>query len=298
VYDELKRMGASSGSLMAPNAPPSPASPLGISDPRIRSLESRLSMFEQKRTSAANANQDRAISRINDRLEGLDKTLNALKNSALTQQKLTDQLMSAVRVARGGAEGDSRPDFTVEYQRAELPRDFEVRVEEILDSVKAQARKIYERFCKRRPRKVPSTDPNATPKNYPKENTPPLPPAKGEKSAVSKLVAAVKAAKAAKKPAKTAVPIDRKEPSAVLTPGLANEDNPIPESEVVPKPVLFAPIVKGKEPTPEGLRLAKALSDVNKALPLTPAYLLGAKERALHDVLGEDAVSNRWKSTR
>jgi len=56
--------------------------------------------------------------------------------------------------------------------------------------------------------------------------------------------------------------------------------------------------VTGKEPTPEGMRLSKALNDVSLALPVTPAYQLGRAEQALHDVLGESSVSNKFKTAR
>jgi len=61
---------------------------------------------------------------------------------------------------------------------------------------------------------------------------------------------------------------------------------------------MFPPVIVGKEPTPEGLRLNKALNDIAKALPVKPAYHLGKEEAALSEVLGPNAVSNKWKSPR
>jgi len=61
---------------------------------------------------------------------------------------------------------------------------------------------------------------------------------------------------------------------------------------------LFRPVIIGKEPTPEGMRLSKALNDISAALPVIPAYQLGAKQRALQDVLGSDAIHKKFKTPR
>jgi len=55
--------------------------------------------------------------------------------------------------------------------------------------------------------------------------------------------------------------------------------------------------MKGKEPTPQELRKLKAMLDLQRKLPITPAYHLPDNQQALQDVLGEDAVSAKWKST-
>jgi len=361
VYDELKRLGSASSTSLPP-APGTPAAAaLGVSDPRIRQLESRLSMFEKKRTEEVNKAQDTAIGTINKRLEGLDRTLSALKASAEKQQALTAQLIRSKKANSDATKYVNTQDYSVSYVKETLPADFEGRVSDILDHVKDEARKIYERHC-------PNCRKPNPPKTYPKEPTPapkavakpmiPKNPFKREpkmnqqkqaqKSAdgsaggvdaglagdIDKMDAETKAAEKsdsdlldkdiasdAKPTGDDAASPEQPPADAPAAPKPAQKkkkvDVPPPMSQApVPPPaeepkkqadeddggkirkILFQPVIIGKEHTSEGLRLSKALNDISLALPVTPAYTLGAAESALQDVLGADAVGKRFKTPR
>jgi len=278
LYDELKKLSDSSFAPMPTSNTPS-ALPADAPDPRVSSLERKLAMFERQRQKTSNHAQDAAISGINERLEGLDRTLSALKRSAQQQQMLAQQLL---RGAQSGADAvvDTRPDFSVLYAKASLPADFDARVQEILDTVRVEARKIYEKHCINTPR--PGT---GTPKSYPREKTPSLTgrPAKAPAKAPKRRIPSV--------PSKY-----RRLPERA--PANPNAD---PEPEHVqrhsPPIPLVKPVMKGKEPTPQELRKLKAMLDIQRKLPIIPAYHLPNNQKALQDVLGEDAVSAKWKST-
>jgi len=303
VYDELKRLGTSP----VPEASTSAGAPSlsGVSDPRIRGLERRLAGFEKKRVEESNRVQDKAIGGLNDRLLRLDKTLTALKRSAEQQQRLTNQLLDAAAISKGAQGADTSPDQSVMYSKAELPADFDDRVREILGSVKREARKIYERYCRRKKKKraTPSTG-TGTPVSYPKENTPPpkgLKPPKAPKPLPKQLSQSMTPKPNTNKPnpnAQPPAPVAMPTASAVAAAAASGPSAPAPRKAFRPKPVLFAPITIGKEPVPSNLRLSKSLNDISRGLPVTPAYHLGAKEQALQDVLGADAVGSRWKSPR
>jgi len=341
VYDELKRLGSASSTSL-PAAPGTPAA-LGISDPRIRQLESRLGMFEKKRTEEVNKKQDTAISGINKRLEGLDRTLSALKQSAEKQQALTEQLIRAKNANNDANKYVNTQDYSVSYVKESIPADFEARVSEVLDHVKDEARKIYERHC-------PNCRKPNPPKTYPNEPTPapkavakpmiPKNPFKREpkmkkhkddhsaelSGAIDKMHKETEAEEKADKdgmldkdiagdhpdtpsaqpsapkpqaaapkkdspPPMSQPPVPPKEDTPAATPK-EDDDN----GKIIKK--LFRPVIIGKEPTPEGMRLSKALNDISVALPVTPAYHLSRQERALQDTLGADAVGKRFKTPR
>jgi hypothetical protein len=297
LYNELKKMGTGRESFDPASAAATAAS--SVSDPRISRLEKTLAGIERKRIGETNRAQDLAITGINERLGGLDKTLQALKQSAAQQQALANQLLRAAQ-----SSADSRitvtADESVIYEKATLPSDFEIRVQQILESVQTEARKIYELYCKRKP-KIPNTDPTATPLKYPKEKTPKL---KSKRKPTKKSGTAPKPASqsytdraAASANAPPRPKHKKSKVSAVPMGGAPPQPQRSPARKPrVPKPKSFKPIIKGKEPTPEGLRLAKAINDVQKALPVIPAYHLGDKAKALQDVLGEDAVSARQRN--
>jgi len=351
VYDELKRM-ASSSSTNLPPAPGTPAATaMGNRDPRIQQLESRLTMFERKRTEEVNNQQNTQISSINKRLEGLDRTLAQLRKSAEQQQSLTSQLIRTQK-ANSDAKGYvNTQDYSVSYVKESIPADFEARVSDLLNGVKSEARKIYERYCpncrKPNPPKVYPNEPTPAPAAVKKPMIPKNPFKKepkmkkvvaddnGLSGAIDKMHAETLKEEAhdkketldndiaADKPtAEThdeAPKADSPSPAAPAAPPQPKKDNaPPPMSEpptpakddVAPKPVvndddvdkprktLFRPVIIGKEPTSEGLRLSKALNDISLALPVTPAYTLGKAEQALQDVLGADAVGKRFKTPR
>jgi len=279
LYDELKKLSDGSFQPMPTAGSPSSSSlPSDVQDPRVAALERRLAMFERKRQKHANRAQDAAIAGINDRLQGLDQTLASLKRATEQQSMLAQQLL---RGANTGADQsvDTRPDFSVLYAKASLPADFDARVQEILDTVRKEARKIYEKHCANTPR--PGT---GTPKSYPREKTPRIKGLKGRK---------------ARKPA----PRPRNALNRVLPERAPSNPNAPAEEDAEPKqkhskPIkLVKPVMKGKEPTPQHLRKLKAMLDIQRKLPVTPAYHLPETQQALQDVLGEDAVGNKWKST-
>jgi hypothetical protein len=315
-------------------------------DPRVHTLERRLTMFERKREAESLKTKQTAISAINKRLEGLDRTLAALKKSATEQRAFAEQLArtrnEAVQGKAWKQANDKAPEYSVEFVPEKLPADFESRVSDILSTVKTEARKIYERYCK-------DCSPSNTPKKYPKEQTPkpqgvkkPLiprnpfkkepkmkkpsaaAPAADDGKDVHALSAATDADEkedaalldkdlaggdhaAAKAPAAApAAPAPAPKPKADAPPAMSKpptrvvEDAPAPKKEAEDKPrkILFKPVIIGAEPTPEGMRLSKALNDISAALPVTPTYQLGAANRALSDVLGPDAVSKSVKAVR
>ncbi len=115
-------LGLGSSNAAAVASTPGAPSALGISDPRIQTLESRLTMFEKRRTEEANKAQDSAIASITARLEGLDKTLSSLKKSAEQQQALSAQLLRASKAAQlKEAAGSPVIDYSVSYEKATLP---------------------------------------------------------------------------------------------------------------------------------------------------------------------------------
>jgi len=311
VYDELHQLGAS-----PPVAGPFTPSASGITDPRIQTLERRLGSFERQRVEESNRVQDKAINSITQRLLGFDKMLTSLKRSVDQQTRLSNQLSDAAAVAKGGREADTRADESVVYQRAELPENFESRVRDILASVKREARRIYERYCRRKKKRPTPSLGTGTPKKYPKEITPP--PKGLVKPKIPKLPAKLnqplpKPKNGAPQPAAAAAPAPAA--AADSTPAAAAAaavDTPAaagrragragrrrgPAKPFLPKPVLFKPVTIGKEPVATDLRLAKTLHDISEGLSVIPAYQLGEKEKALQDVLGEEAVGNRWKSSR
>ncbi len=154
---------------------------------------------------------------------------------------------------------------------------------DILKSVKSEARKIYERYCKRY---------RTAAKNR-----------AAAKAAAAKMPGSAAAAIAAAKAAGAeSAAVDAKHEMNQLS-GAGGEAAPAApgagadaEAEAAAagaaggvtkqKKLLFSPVIAGKEPTPEGMRLSKALNDVATALPVTPAYQLGREHQALHDVLG------------
>jgi hypothetical protein len=340
VYDELKRLGSASSTTL----PPAPGSPAALqkSDPRVRQLESRLSMFEKKRTEEVNKAQDTAISSINKRLEGLDRTLSSLKQSAEKQQSLTEQLIRSKKANVDAKKYVNTQDYSVSYEKETIPADFELRVSDLLNSVKDEARKIYERHC-------PNCRKPNPPKVYPNEPTPapkakkpmiPKNPFKREpkmkrdlalEGEVAKMHAETEAEEKAdkamldkdiahdkptgathdeapKEPSPAPSPAAPKAPPANSPPPMSQP--PVEPKDNTPKPEekeddgskirkrLFRPVIIGKEPTSEGMRLSKALNDISLALPVTPAYSLGKAEQALQDVLGADAVGKRFKTPR
>jgi len=285
LYDELKKLSDGSFQPMPTASSTSSLSGPDPTDPRVATLEKRLAVFERQRQKVANHAQDSAIAGINDRLAGLDKTLAALKRSAEQQSMLAQQLL---RGAGSGPDSvDTRPDFSVLYAKASLPADFDARVQEILDTVRVEARKIYEKHCANTPR--PGT---GTPKSYPREKTPklkPKPAVKGKGKGKGKGKKGKKKRSTRKSTKYPALPV-----RAPSNPN-AEEHHPHVKHE---KPVkLLKPIIKGKEPTPQEFRKLKAMLDLQKKLPITPAYHLPSNQKALQDVLGEDAVSAKWKNS-
>lgn len=307
VYEELQRLGSAAAIPGAPGAAGAAPS-LGVSDPRINTLEHRLSTFEKLRVEQANQVQDKAISAITSRLEGLDKTLSALRKSAQQQQALSSQLLrannkqpatasstSAKGKGKGGKKGkkEAEVDYSVSYTKAKLPADFDKKVQQILNSVKSEARKIYERYCKRAgitPQPEPPVKPTKKPTNAVEAAKQELSKAEKLKTKILKKAAAPKEAAAASAPA----PASKEEAAPTPAPASA----PAPAAAKKGGAIMMKPIIAGKEPTPEGMRLSKALNDISKALPITPAYQLGKGEQALQDVLGEGAVSSKWKTPR
>jgi len=295
LYDELKKL--SDGSF-APLPSPSSStsgsasvSALGADpvDPRVAALEKRLAMFERQRQKHANRAQDTAISGINERLVGLDQTLASLKRSAEQQQMLAQQLLRGAAPGESGAV-NTAPDFSVLYAKASLPADFDARVQEILDTVRVEARKIYEKHCANTPR--PGT---GTPKSYPREKTPAI---KGLKPAAKpKPLPGPAKAKAKPKHKKKKAHKYKKLPERKPSNPNADPVDAAP-AQVHAEPVkLTKPVMKGHEPTPQHLRKLKAMLDLQRKLPITPAYHLPTNQKALQDVLGEDAVGNKWKQT-
>jgi len=313
VYDELKRL-SNAASTQLPGAPGSPTA-VSVTDPRVRNLERRLSMFESKRTTSANRLQDAAISKLTSRLEGLAKQLDSLKVSAQQQAAVSQQMVQAKRESE--EKFVSSQDWTVSYEPASLPADFDKKVTDILMNVKREARNIYQKYCRGCRR-------NGPPKSYPKEATPaptglskpkiPKNPFKKEpkmNTATPKKVSVTPTGAHAnqEQPQQTAAHHDQAAASSEAAPDASAPAAEQTEHHAAPKHVrrhaaqkakklMFPPVIVGKEPTPEGLRLNKALNDIAKALPVKPAYHLGKEEAALSEVLGPNAVSNKWKSPR
>lgn len=290
VYDELQRLG--SMSTPAPGVA-GPASSLGVTDPRIATLEHRLTSYESAAAEKNYKAKSGAINALATRLEGLDKTLAALKKSQAEQQRLSARLLKATKKAEAKQDAGNAVDYSVGYVKATLPADFDAKVNAILKSVKTEARKIYERYCKRAGIK-PQPD---TPKSYPSDK----PGAPAPAAAAPKEDAAAEAAAPAKAAAAAGASMAPLPASANPAVAEAAAAKAAARKAVVggkAQKILFKPIITGHEPTPEGMRLSKALNDISKALPVTPAYQLSPKEKALHDVLGESAVNPNMKTAR
>ena len=285
VYDELQRMSAISTPAAVGAAP---ASSLGVTDPRISTLEHRLTQFESARAEREFKAKNSQITALATRLEGLDKTLAALKKSQDEQQALSARLLKATKKAEAKQDAGNAVDYSVGYVKATLPKDFEVKVNAILKSVKTEARKIYERYCKRAGIKA-----LPEPKSYPTEGKGAAAPAP---AATAGAAAPATAAAAANTPSMKPLPPSADPAVAEAAAVAAAKKAVLPSGKA--KKLLFAPLINGKEPTPEGMRLSKALNDISMALPVTPAYQLSSKEKALHEVLGESSVNAKWKTPR